>query len=531
MELISLQFALFLGALVCTYYVVGRFFRDAQWMVLLAGSIAFYSVAGGWSLLIYMLAVALVTWGASLFLARLDDQSKAARKAEKDRAKKKELRKLFDRKRRVIFWTALTITVVILGYFKYWNVLLYYFRVEESIYSLGILLPLGISFYVFQSLSYLIDSYNSKYPPQRNFARYLLFVSYFPQIIQGPINRYNELAPQFFEHHAANINGIQRGILRLGYGILKKVAVANILTNAVNAAFNNSSGPNIPGSIALYGVLVYSIEMYADFSGGIDIVEGASELFGISMAQNFKQPYFAVSLADFWRRWHMSLGTWMRDYVFYPLAVTSPMRRFGKWSRAHFSKHVGRTLPACISNVLVFLLVGLWHGAELHFVVWGLYNGIIVALADLFAPLFERLVERLHIRRESTGFHVFSMVRTFVVVCIGRYFDRFGYVGDAFYALRNIFSSSVLVPLRDALTASGASYASEYGFPLPTIIACVLIFAIDVFYERGTDVRAAVLSWRLPLRIAFYVFVVILIAGAASMDTTNGGGGFLYANF
>ena len=141
--------------------------------------------------------------------------------------------------------------------------------------------------------------------------------------------------------------------------------------------------PDIPGSVVVFGILLYSAQQYGDFSGGIDMVEAASSLFGVGMAENFRRPYFSVSLADFWRRWHITLGTWMRDYVFFPFALTKPMQRLGKWASERLGEHLGRTLPACVANILVFLIVGLWHGAEPHYVAWGLYNGVVIALADL----------------------------------------------------------------------------------------------------------------------------------------------------
>lgn len=531
MELISLNFFLILIAIVAAYYVVGRLAPRAQWMVLLAGSIVFYGFAGGWALMVWIAVIALVTWGAGLALDHFERAGKAARKAAKGRDEKKAVKKWFLRKKRFVLVGALVVCVGILGYFKYWNVLLSYMGLAQSPTSLGILLPLGMSFYTFIALGYLIDSYNAKYEPERNFARYLLFISYFPQIIQGPINRYDALAPQLNEPRHADAQGIRRALLLLGFGIVKKLAIADVLAGLVNVVFTKAAGPNIPGSLAVYGVIVYAIQMYADFSGGIDIVRGVSELFGIQMAQNFRQPYFSVSLADFWRRWHMSLGTWMRDYVFYPLAVTSPSRRFGKWAGRHLGKHAGRTLPACVANIIVFLLVGLWHGAEMHYVVWGLYNGLIVALADLCSPLFDRLANVTHIQRESMGFRIFAIVRTFVVVCIGRFFDCFAQVEDSFYALYNVFVRHTFIPISNVLATYNVEHSERLGLSLITVLMCVLLFAIDVFSEKGTDVRTCILSWRAPLRVAFYLLVIILTVYAGAYDAANGGGGFLYANF
>jgi hypothetical protein len=227
----------------------------------------------------------------------------------------------------------------------------------------------------------------------------------------------------------------------------------------------------------------------------------------------------------------MSLGAFMRDYVFYPLAITRPMRRLGKWAGAHLGRHAGRTIPACVANVIVFLLVGVWHGAEWHYLAWGLYNGIVVALSDLMSPVFDWLVAKLHVRREAGWFRVFSMARTFVVVCVGRLFDCCLHVGSAVESFFIVIRGLNPMPLATALTTYGIEYASEFGFPLPTIFACLVVFATSVLYERGTDVRTMVLSWKLPARIALYVAIIAIVAAAAPLDTTGGGGGFLYANF
>ena len=531
MELISLNFFFVLVAIVAGYYTVGKFAPRAQWIVLLVGSIAFYGFAGGWPLLVWVVAIALATWGAGLALDHFEQAGKAARKAAKGRDAKKAVKKQFLRKKRLVLVATLIACVGVLGYFKYWNVLLAYAGLAASPTSLGILLPLGMSFYTFVALGYLIDSYNAKYEPERNFARYLLFVSYFPQIIQGPINRYDAMSPQLYETHHANAQGIRRALLLLGFGMVKKLAIADVLAGLVSTVFTTAAGPNIPGSLAVYGVVVYAVQMYADFSGGIDIVRGVSELFGIEMAPNFRQPYFSVSLADFWRRWHMSLGAWMRDYVFYPLAVTSPSRRFGKWAGRHLGKHAGRTLPACVANIIVFLLVGLWHGAELHYVAWGLYNGLIVALADLCTPLFDRLATMTRVRRESAGFKVFAIVRTFIVVCIGRFFDCFVNVEDSFYALYNVFVRHTFAPLSEVLATYNVEHPERFGLSLITILMCVLLLAVDILSERGVDVREKILGWRAPIRVAFYLVVIIVTVYAGAYDAANGGGGFLYANF
>lgn len=531
MELLSLHFVLLVCALLCAYYAVGRLAPRHQWVVLLAGSLAFYLFAGSPLTLIYLLISSVDIWVGSLVLARLDERAKAARKATRDRAERRALKERSVRQRRRVFIATLAVPLLVLGYFKYLNVILFNFGMAASPTSLDILLPLGISFYTFQAVGYLIDAYNAKYAVEENYARFLLFVSWFPQMVQGPIGRYDQLCGQLFaEGRRADPHGMRRALLRLGYGLFKKFTIANILFYNVDAVFDQVT-PGIPGAVVVYGVLAYSIQMYADFSGGIDMVEGVSELFGVQMAQNFRQPYFSVSLADFWRRWHMSLGSWMRDYVFYPLALTKPFQGLGKWAKAHLGTHAGRTLPACVANVLVFLLVGVWHGADGHYVAWGLYNGVIVALADLLAPAYQALGERLHVRTESRGHRLFAIVRTFLVVNVGRYFDCVGSLADSFHCIRATLLNFAPIPVREALALYGIDGWQMFGLSRVVGIACLVVFVVSWHYERGVDVRERVLALRPALRVGIYAALALLVLYSFDYTAASGGGGFLYANF
>ncbi len=536
MELYSLRFVLFLLVSLVAYYGVGRLLKRGQWIVLLASSLVFYCLMGSWQTLVFVVFVALITWGAALLFERFEAQSKVARKACSGAKEKKAVKARFKARKRWVLLVALLACFGVLAYLKYWNVILYQVGLAASARSLGLLLPLGISFYTFQSVGYLIDAYNGKIDAQKNPVKHLLFVTYFPQLIQGPINRYDQLGPQLLErHHLGEVN-FGHALITLLYGMLKKFVMADLLvdviTNFLGAAQSSSSG-----ALYVVAILMYSAQQYGDFSGGIDMVEGYSELFGIRMGRNFRRPYFSVSLADFWRRWHISLGQWMRDYVFYPLALTRPMKRFGKWAGGSLGRHAGRTLPACVANIVVFLLVGIWHGAEFHFVAWGLYNGLVIALSDLLHPAFDRLAARLHVRRESGGYGVFAIVRTFIVVNIGWYFDRITDISQSFsglYLTVANFQLSAVKPAFDALSRN--QHLQVY---LASVAICVVLI-MSICEERseraakrqglteGKDIQTSVRALALPLRSLIYVVLGLLIACSFIM---NVGGGFMYANY
>ena len=529
MELISAQFLLLLAASLLAYYAAGRFIPKFQWCVLLATSLVYYYLAAGLPAMGFLLLTAGITWASALKMSALSAQAKEERARTKDRDERKAIRAAYQRKQRILLALSLLACFGMLGYLKYWNTILFNLGLEPSTNSLGILLPLGISFYLFQSTGYLIDVYNDRFAPESNFLKHLCFVSWFPQMIQGPINRYAEMAPAMFEARTPDERKMIRGFLLAGYGLMKKVAIASVLAGSVSAALGNIT-PSVPGVVVVFGILNYAFQMYADFSGGIDIVRGISELYGIEMALNFEQPYFSRSLAEFWRRWHMSLGEWMKSYVFYPLALTKPMQNLGKWAQEHMGRHIGRVLPACIANILVFLLVGVWHGAERHYVAWGLYNGVVIALSDLLSPVFEKLRELTHYDDEFLPVRIFAMLRTFVVVGIGRYFDTIPSVGVGLIALRNTVTNFAPAPVLELFERYGIPEAQHYGIYLRVLIALAIVFAISVAKERGVDVRNRILGWSLPVRICIYL-VFFLLIGASFEYITNGGGGFMYANF
>ena len=527
MQLYSLQFVLFLAALLAVYYALGRWVGRGQWVALLVGSLGFYAATGLHNML-FILFTATTTWLVGLAFGRLEDRSKEARARAADRAEKKAIKARFGRRKWYVLLAAMFANFGVLAYVKYWNVLLDGLGFGDSFLASSLLLPLGISFYTFQSVGYLIDCYNGKFPPERNYAKYLLFVSFSPQLIQGPINRYDHMATQLYERHRFSMAQARRALLLIGFGCMKKFLIADTLVGAIHMCLDGwTIESSTPGSVIVFAILLYTIQQYGDFSGGIDMVRGVGHLFGIDMAENFRQPYFSVSLSDFWRRWHMTLGAWMRDYVFYPLAVHKSMLRLNKWGTAHLGKHVGRTLSACIGNIVVFLLVGLWHGAETHYILWGLYNGVVIAASDMLRPAFAALGAKLHVNLESRGYHVFAILRTFFLVNIGRYFDRFTDFGDCLQAFYNtIFHFDI------GQFASWLEAHTVYNLRITLVMAaigCVIVFIVSLNRERGCDVAARFLTWNGTLRCIIYLAVGALVV--YSFTISDSAGGFLYANF
>lgn len=516
-------FTLIAFAFLCAgaYYICPDRFK---WMLLLLVSYIYYAYCGV-SALPFMLLTTLSTWAGALLIGRIGDRSKAelkARKAELDAAGKKALKAQAKSKQRIVFWAVLLLNFGVLALLKYTSPVL----TALGRPALDLLLPLGISFYTFQSMGYLIDVSSGKYAPEKNPAKFALFVSFFPQLIQGPIARHDQLATQLTQPHRFDPDNIIRGALLMLWGFFKKKVIADRALPLVSEVFANHG--EYGGAVIVIAVLFYSLQQYCDFSGGIDLVTGIADLFGIHLAPNFKRPYFSVSLGDFWRRWHISLGAWMRDYVFYPFALTKPVSSLSKAAKKRFGQDFARALPAALGNIVVFLLVGVWHGLATNYVLWGLYNGLILAMSALLEPLYKRTNERLGERIVSSrGFYVWRVLRTFIIVNIGWYFDRALRGADAFAMLFKTFFTPAWAQLTDGTLLNLGLISSDY-----TILAVstVILFAVSVLQERGMHIRSRVLSLpAVPRVILLYAFMYFVLANFMGASSSNAG--FMYAIF
>ena len=465
-----------------------------RWVVLLLASYGFYATRSLMGLPL-ILTTTVTTWLCALCIGRIGERLKKRLKEEKQSLSpedKKLLKAQAKGRQRVFFFAALIINFALLGVFKYTDEVL---RLTGQP-VLGLLLPLGISFYTFQSMGYLMDVYNGKYAPEASLPRFALFVSFFPQLIQGPIGRYDQLAPQLKQPRSVDFKEFERGAMLVVWGLFKKMVIADRAFPLVESVFSAAAG-ELGGAVTVFGVLAYSLQQYCDFSGGIELVAGIAQMMGVSLAPNFKRPYFAVSLGDFWRRWHISLGSWMRDYVFYPFALCKPVSSLSKAAKARVGAEFARALPAALGNVLVFLLVGVWHGASSNYVLWGLYNGVVLAASALLEPAFKRWNAAHAQLAASRAFYVFRVLRTFLIVNIGWFFDRSVSGMRALAMMGTVVTNPRFGQMTlDTIASLGVSAPDFYLL----LLATALLFFVSVAQERGVQVREWVLARKLPLR-------------------------------
>jgi D-alanyl-lipoteichoic acid acyltransferase DltB (MBOAT superfamily) len=392
--------------------------------------------------------------------------------------------------------------------------------------SVRFLLPLGISFYTFQTVGYVIDVYRGKYKPDESLPKYMLFASFFPQIIQGPISRHDQLAHQLYEGHAFDYTRITMGAQLILWGLIKKLVLADRLVLISNTIFENYQ--DYAGLTMFVAGTVYGVYMYADFSGGIDMIRGIAQIFGIEMAQNFERPYFATSLSEFWRRWHISLGEWMRDYVFYPVSFSKAFGRLGKKTKKWFGTKIGKIIPTYLATFLVFMLVGIWQGTEWKYVGYGFWNASIISGSLLLKPVFLKLHEFFHINTESVFWKGFGMLRTFFLCSLGRFFSGGLSLKSALRMMKSFFTVWNPQVLTDGTFLEMGLTRRDW---LVVLVMVIIMIIVGVIQERGTRLRKAIADMPLPLRWSIYIGAIVFVVLFGSYGPGYVASDFVYQQF
>ncbi len=525
----SLTFILFITFVFLIYFVVPK---KTQWMVLLIASYVFYFFASV-QMSVFLIASTLITFYAGSVMGKINAQLGIALATEGlDKDGRKQLKKTFKRKTRAVLVCALILNFGILGVLKYYdflannlNALFTVFSADAALPHLNLLLPLGISFYIFQSSGYMIDVYRGKYAPDKNIAKFALFVSFFPQLIQGPISRYDSLAAQLTASHKFNLDSLKLGLQLVLWGFFKKLVIADRLSALVGTVFD--SGSEFGFFVNALGSLAYGLQLYCDFSGGIDISRGIAEVMGIRMAQNFKRPYFAQNVAEFWRRWHITLGSWAKDYVFYPIVLSKTMSKLS-CRLERFGNHIARVLPPSIATMVCFLMIGVWHGAAWKFVFFGLYYGLLIALSQLLNPLFNKMADKLKINRHCFSWRLFGILRTLFLVSIGRCITRSGGFMSGFTMLKSSLTHWDPWTLYDGTMLELGLSQTDYHIVFAGIL---ILLVVGILQEKGLGIRATLSKQNLWFRwlIIIGAVIAVLLFGVYGPNYTAQS--FIYAQF
>ncbi|UKB83369.1 MBOAT family protein [Chryseobacterium sp. MEBOG06] len=474
----SIQFVLFLQIVFLLYWFVTNKNLRLQNLLLLIASYFFYA-CWDWRFLFLLMFSTLLDYFTGLKMQHAENQ----------------------KRKRFWFWLSITVNLGFLGIFKYYNFFAESFTeaishigLQVNPWTLKVILPVGISFYTFHGLSYVIDIYKNRIKAEKNFVDYAVFVSFFPLLVAGPIERATHLLPQIKKKRTFDYTKAVDGLRQILWGLFKKIVIADNCAEVANQIFNNSGDQS--GSTLVLGAVLFAFQIYGDFSGYSDIAIGTARLFGIDLLRNFAFPYFSRDIAEFWRRWHISLSSWFKDYLYIPLGGS----KGGNWMRIR-------------NTFIIFIVSGFWHGANWTFIVWGALNALFIMPSIVMQTNRNNLETVAKDNLWPTVKEFFQMALTFTLAVFAWIFFRAENITHAFSYISGIFSKSL--------------------FSIPTIrplfiVILIIIFMVIEWLGREEQYAIAKLGmkWKSPLRYALYYAVIIAIFWFAGKDQQ-----FIYFQF
>lgn len=502
MDITSFGYLLFVGVSLLIYWLVPH---KVQWLVLLADSAIFYLLNAAPYTIVYLCVSVCSVYLASLFFGRTENV----------------------KRKRAVLTLVIVLNVGILVALKYANMFLGTFQAWTGlpVPTVHWLAPLAVSYYTLQVLSYLLDCYwGSNRHPEKNPLKLFLFASFFPLMVSGPICRYNQIGDQLFQEHRFDYERVLSGMRRILWGLAKKVVVANHLALLVAPMFDNVdlfSGPWV-----ILSAMLFVVQLYFDFSGCMDIVIGVSRLFGILLPENFRAPFLSRSVQEFWQRWHITLGQWLKDYVMFPISRTAVFKNWSRKCKKKWGKS-GQKLPYYAAMFVVWTLMGIWHGSSWKYVIGeGWFFWLIIVAGQLFDPLFKKWKEKLHIHSDNRLWHAFQICRTFLLFSIGNIAFRAATLSQTFHTYRRAF---VWTGIREQLLVL-KDLGGAFGGKEALLIVGVLILAqivSDFRLCQGKSTQALITKQPVVIRWTAYLAMVFIVM----FYTVSGTAAFIYFQF
>lgn len=488
----SFYFLCIYTAILLIYYLIPK---KTQWIFLLLSSILYYLLSGNGILILYPLLACLIAYGGIRLISGTESVGR----------------------KRIALFSVILFLVGALFILKYVNFGIHTVNGVAGLFGAGrevltgfkFLVPLGISFYTFSILGYVIDVYNGIAMPQRNLLKLTLYGMYFPSILSGPILRYREDGEQFFAPHPFSYKEVTFGLQRMIWGFFKTIVISERMRLIVDTVYGNYT--DYAGAYIWLATVCYAFQLYTNFSGCMDIVLGMSQTFGLKLPENFDTPFLSQNISEYWRRWHITLGVWMKEYVFYPLLRTETFSRLSKRMREKFGKKRGKQLTTFIAMFVLWFTVGIWHGGNWKYVIGsGLLHWLYIVSGELLSPFFDKCMKRLSIDPKKGWVDAFRVLRTFFLVNIGFVFFRADSTKDAFYMIKG--AVSVWNP---GIFFDGSIFGLGLDFIEFTIgiVSLLLLLMVSLLQQKGS-VRERIAGKRLPVRwVIWYalLFYTILL--------------------
>lgn len=515
MTITSFSFLVFLFAGMVLYYVIPK---SWQWLELLIMSVTFYCLVATPYTIIFLIISTVTAYFTAIVIKKVQ---------------------IKQTKLKYIIGILLTASIIInvglwlalKGSDLYVSVS---YRLSQMIPFFNTLNPvpfiaaLGMGYYTLQVIGYILDCYWGTIEPQKNILRLFLFVSFFPQLLTGPISRYEQLQSLYEKHSFSYIN-LTHGAQRILWGFFKKLVIAERVAIIVNGVWGNVEGNY--GVFCWIALLLYPIQMYADFSGCMDIALGAAECFGIKLPENFVNPFFSKTVQEFWQRWHITLGTWAKDYVLFPLLKTKAFIELGKKSKKKFGKTIGKFIPTAIGMFVLWMVMGIWHGSFKYVIGVSLWYWLILILGQIFAPLLQKAVKVSGIDTECFSWHLFQSIRTYLIYAVGAIFFRADGLGDAITFIKGL-AVGIIYPNPWVLFNGNIMSLGVTSIDLNIIVLSVLLLIIvAILREKHSYARTWMDKQILVFRWFIWLAILLLIVVYGKYGPGYSAAEFIYQGF
>lgn len=521
MQFISCEFFLFLLISVLLYYIVPKKFK---WIILLFASYIYYFL-NNQKLTIFLIISTISIYISGLMINKIKEKNIISKDITKE--EKKLLKKKIKKKKKIVLILTIIINLGILIVLKYTNffigifrsILFNCFKINLEIPIFNFILPLGISYYTLQAISYIVDVYRGKYDGDKNLGRLALYLSFFPQVIEGPISRYDQTADQLYRGNKYEFKNIKIGILLILWGIMKKIVIADRAGIYVDNVFSG----NYQGITVLIAIILYTIQIYVEFSGCMNIVMGIGKLYGVNLPDNFKRPFFSKSIQEFWRRWHITLGTWLKDYIFYPISLSKMNAWVLEKAQKIKIKYISNFIVIAFPLFFVWFCNGFWHGSGSKYILYGLYYYVIMMLGVLLKPIFDKIIKILKINVESKFYKLLQIVRTIILVMIGLTIFRATSFNSAMQMIISIFNKTdINQVLNLGITIK------EF---ILLIIMTIVIFIISLIQELNINIIEKINEKNIVFQWLIYIILLLVILIFGIYGIGYSASSFIYGGF
>lgn len=475
---------LFLPLIVILYQICPSKWRPV--LMLITDYVFFWMLSG--PLLFYLILDTVITYFTGQFLLN----------ASEKRADGTTLRgKALTKRKRAILAGGITIPLTLLVIFKY-----------LKIFGISFAAPIGISYYTLQTISYMTDVYRGTIKPDKNLLKTALYLSFFPQVIEGPISRYGEIADDLYAGKDVEYHNFIYGYQRILWGLFKKMMIADRLASLVYTLFTDYER-NEGASLAI-AAICYTIQLYMEFSGCMDIILGSGEIFGIRLPENFRQPFFADNASDFWRRWHITLGTWLKDYIFYSISLAKPVKNLAKKVKKSLGINVSKFVAPVIALFFVWLCNGIWHGAGPTYLFYGMYYFVFILIETITEAPIQKFYEKHGITKNNIPLRIIRTAKLWFIVVIGELFFRAPTLSQGFEMFKMIFTNVNLskLPIVD--------FGIDKYDRVMSFLCIIIVLIVDILHEKDICIRDRIAAFKKPVRWAFWyaMLLSIILTGA-----------------